>query len=65
MNMIFIFDSVKVMSKAFNGKTDCTEKWYQTPYSIQKIPADKIKVHLTSAFGFRMFLDLKFYLISY
>lgn len=34
---------VKVMSKAFDGKTDCTEKWYQTPYSIQKIPADKIK----------------------
>jgi len=34
----------EILSKDFEGKTSHVESWYQTPYTIEKIPTEKLKV---------------------
>ena len=38
------FCSITIVSKSFEGKTDKTEKYYETPYKIEDIPPDQIDV---------------------
>ena len=33
-----------MISKSFEGKTDCVEEWYGTEYHIEHIPDEKIQV---------------------
>ena len=35
-----------IISQEFQGKTDKTEKWYGTEYSLERIPASQIRVGL-------------------
>lgn len=34
----------EVISKQFEGKTNLTAPWYQTPYNIEAVSAEKLKV---------------------
>ena len=43
----FIFSSfvrITVAGKIFEGKTDLIEEWYETQYSVSKIPPKYIEV---------------------
>ena len=45
----FFFPSISrvaIVSKSFEGKTDCTEEWYGTQYKQEAIPDEVIKVGL-------------------